>query len=459
MRWGGARLRPRRRARGAMGGALLLAVAFAAGGAPPPLGAEPGAVELPLGGGERPAFTVGQAIDRALVANRGLRIERLALASERRLAETGWNRFLPSVSGSSSLSRSLPARVSDPYTVSAGAQASLSLSIATIREGRRAVLQYQQGQISYEESERLLRRNVRRAYYAILVQQAELRVKRDAVETAELRYRRSKADYEDGLASRYTKLSDQVAWQRHLPELAALEDDLRAAETEFALLLGFARDTRVELVDELSVELIELEADRLVAVYREVRPAVRAEQLRITEDELAVQLERDRNLPNLSLSYSISRTHSTPFSDPWLDDENWRTSGQVQLSLSLGLDRLVPSSAARVSVENRERRIAERELRLIDLREEAAEVVEQLVRRVQRTQEALGVRALTEETARLAYELAEQDYDEGLMDALELRNAALELEETRLAVLEEQLRLLNAYAELEYLLGDQGFGL
>lgn len=404
-------------------------------------------------------LTVDDAIERALRANRELEINRLQLESERRIAESAWNRFLPSLSASSSLSRQLPDRDSDPYSVSLGTQTSLSLSLAKIREGRNAMLEYERGQISYQQAEGLLRRDVRRAYYALLVQQEKLRIKRDAVETAEMRYRRSEAEYEDGLVSRYTVLSDRVSRQRLLPELGALQDDLRSAEAEFALLLGYPRETRIELQDELEVEIIELDRERMIAIYRDTRPAVRSEELRLEEDELAERLARERNVPSLSLSYSFSRTHATPFSDSWVDRDSWSSSGQAQVSLSLSLDRLFPGSEARVAAENRERRMAERELRLIDLREEAAEEIERLVRRVERAEEALEVRRLTKETAELAYELAEQEYEDGFLDALELRNAALELEETRLSVLEEQLRVLNAYAELEYLLGDHGRGL
>ncbi len=405
-------------------------------------------------------LTVDDAIERALRANRELEIDRLQLESERRTAETSWNRFLPSLSASGSLSRRLPERDSDPdpYSASLGAQTSLSLSAAKIREGREAMLEYERGRISYREAAALLRRDVRRAYYALLVQQQELRIKRDAVETAEMRYRRSQADYEDGLVSRYTMLSDRVAWQRQLPELGALQDDLRTAEAEFALLLGYPRETRIELLDELRVEIIELDREQMIAIYRETRPAVQREELRLQEDELAQRIARDRNLPSLSLSYSFSRSHDTPFTESWADDDNWSSSGQVQISLSLSLDRLFPSSEARVAAENRERRIAERELRVAELREEAAEEVERLVRRIERSEEALEVRRLTEETAELAYELAVQEYEDGFIDSLELRNSALELEETRLAVLEEQLRILTAYAELEYLLGDHDLG-
>ncbi len=402
------------------------------------------------------AITVEQAVERALTANHELRIDRLQLAGERRSAETAWNRFLPSLSASSSLSRSVPGRADDPYSVSAGVQSSLSLSVARVREGRRAMLEYQQGQVSYEESEQRLRRDVRRAYYAILVHEAELKIKNEAVDTAEVRYRRSVDDYEAGLVSRYTMLSDRVAWQRQVPELGALEDDVRAAKAEFAMLLGFSRETRIELTDELSVETIELDAERLVTLYRDVSPHIRTEMLRAEEDELALRLERDRDLPSLSLSYSVSQTHGTPFTDPWADSDSWSTSGQVSISLSLSLDRLLPGSAARTAKEDRERSLAERELRLLDLRERADEEIEQLVRRIERTQESLEVRALTAETAELAYELAEEEYEDGFIDSLELRSAALELEEARLAVLEEQLRLLNAYAELEYMLGDRG---
>ena len=439
--------------------AAILAIVLLWSAGTVPLRAGSTVPEPPAAADDPIALTMEQAVERALVANRGLRIDRLQLQSERRLAETAWNRFMPGFSASSSLSRSLPAVSDDPYSVSAGASASLSLSLATIREGERAMLQYRLGLISYEESERLLRRDVRRAYYAILIQHAELRIKHEAIETAEMRYRRSEADYEQGLVSRYTMLSDRVAWQRQLPELAALADELRAAESQIALLLGFPRETRLRLVDELSAEMIELDAERLVAVYREQGPEIRSERLRIEEDALALQLERDRNLPGLSVSYSITQRHATPFTDSWFEDESWSSSGQVQLSLSLSLDRLLSGSPARVAVENRRRTLAERELRLVELREEAAEQVEQLVRRVERTQQALEVRVLTEETAVLAYELAEQEYDDGFIDSLELRSAALELEEARLAVLEERLRLLNAYAELEYLLGDRGAGI
>jgi len=72
------------------------------------------------------------------------------------------------------------------------------------------------------------------------------------------------------------------------------------------------------------------------------------------------------------------------------------------------------------------------------------------VRTIRRGLDTLEVVRLNRELAQSVWELAEVEYDRGLIDSFELRNAQLDFEQAQVDVLEAELRIKLAIIDLEY---------
>lgn len=418
---------------------------------PAPAPAQHAGREAPQMAGQPLRLSVEQAVERAVASNLALRREALTLSQRERDARYAFNRFYPSVDATGSLSRSNVTTTDDPWSVSAGVSSSLTLSLPLLKEGRETAQAYARGLISYEAAEQALRRDVQRTFYDLLVRERRIALRRQNLETARLRYERSVIEYEAGRVSRYTMLSQRVAFERQRPELAALEDGYRDVLAAFALLLDLPRNAAIELQGAIQLDIGELDSEELIARHLHRRGDVRLAELDRTGEELGLEVERDRLAPSLSLGYSYSRSNSAPFTAPWFDGEDrWSTGGQLSLGVRVPLAPHAPASGSRVARANRQDRVERSEIALAETVRRAETDIQQLVRRIERGQATLEVVRLNEELARTALELAEVEYERGLIDWFELRNAQLEFEAAQLDVLEEEFRIKSALIDLEF---------
>ncbi len=397
------------------------------------------------------SLTVEQAVQQALRANLSLRREALALIQRERDSATAFNRFYPSLDATTSLSRANSSVSDDPWSVATGVSSSLTLSLPMIQEGRRTAQAYSRGLLSYERAERALRRDVQQAFYAILVRERSIALKRQTVENARLRWERSIMEYEAGQVSRYTMLANRVTYERQRPELAGLEDGYRDALAEFGLLLGLPRDATPQLQGAISITVGDLDSERLIAEHLQRRTDVRLADLNRSAEELTLAAERSRLAPSLSLGYSYSRANSEPFSRPWFDDtERWSTGGSLSLGLRLPLMPHAPASPLRTARANQRDEIRRSEIALAETVRAAEDEIQRLVRTIRRGLDTLEVVRLNRELAQSVWELAEVEYDRGLIDSFELRNAQLDFEQAQVDVLEAELRIKLAIIDLEY---------
>ncbi|TVQ40120.1 MAG: TolC family protein [Spirochaetaceae bacterium] len=396
-------------------------------------------------------LTVDEAVRQALAENLSLRREALALSQSERDHATAFNRFYPGIDATGTLSRANSTVSDDPWSVSAGISSSLTLSLPMIQQSRRTAHARTQGLLSYERAERALRRDVQQVFYAILLRERNIALKRQTVETARLRWERSVLEYEAGRVSRYAMLANRVAFERQRPELANLEDGYREALADFALLLGLPRDVLLELEGSIDIEVGSLDSEALIAAHLRQRTDVRQAALSRSGEELTLFMERNRLAPSLSLSYSYSRTNSEPFSASWFDDfDRWGTGGALSIGLRVPLTPHAPASAERTARANQRDQIERSEIALVQTIRAAETEIEQLVRRIRRGLDTLEVVRLNRELARTVWQLAEVEYDRGLIDSFELRNARLEFEQAQLDVLEAELRIKSAVIDLEY---------
>ena len=403
-------------------------------------------------------LTVDEAVERAVRENLNLRREALTLAQQEREAESAWNRFYPSIDATGTLSRqnNPPPTSSDPWSAAAGISSSLTLSAPLLQEGRRTANRYAQGLLTYERARQTLRRDVQKAFFSLLVRERNIELKRENVETARIRFERSMVEYESGRVSRFSMLSNQVAYERQIPELANLEDAYREELAGFALLLGYPRGTVVRPAGDISVSIPTLDSEALIARFVAGRPDVRQAELQRAADQLARAVEQNRLAPSLTMSYSVTQSNQAPFTAPWFDGEDrWNLGGQLQFQVRVPLSPHLPSSSSRVTRANQDVEIEKRTIALSQVIAAAETEIEQLVRRIQRGVATLDVVRLNEALARTAFELAEVEFDRGLIDSLELRNAQLSLEQTQIDVLEEEFRIASALIDLEFALNAQ----
>src|SRR6056297_879994 len=157
-------------------------------------------------------LTEEKAVEYALENNLGLKSEAINVRIKERTADYAWNRFIPTVQASGTMARmnaeqstfdfsgGLPTMVDLPqWSVSAGLDMWLTLSLAIGRGIRATQIDYQGGLISYEQAQRKLERDVRKSFYNLLLMRENRKLMVENIDAAERRYDQARINYENGM--------------------------------------------------------------------------------------------------------------------------------------------------------------------------------------------------------------------------------------------------------------------
>jgi outer membrane protein TolC len=423
-----------------------------------------------------PATTTGstlvldieEAVKLALANNVGLASSRIDTATKQRKVDTAWNVFIPTVDVSGTMARmNVPTVVSQPplpafelprWSASGSLSAQLMLNVALFEGMRNLRLDYEAGLITYAQARIRLERDVRKAYYSILLLQENVALMEENIAAAERRATQAQANYRAGLVPELTLLQARVAAANLRPALEELRNAVTSSLAGFAMNLGLPRGTDIRLAGAPDPVFQDLDADELsgsVASSRlEVRSLLKSLELLESARKLTVlQLYSPSLILGLNFDPSFN-PRLDPFKDSWFESDNWKQrSGMFRATLSYRLNGLLPVTKEAQGLqdldENREKlRIAlAQSIRGMEVE------VDSIVLRLDKARRTIDALQLNVELAHRAYILAEEAYRSGAKDLLDVQNSELELRKARNEVLKEKFNYLTGLLDLEYALG------
>ncbi|MFP4565896.1 MAG: TolC family protein [Spirochaetaceae bacterium] len=423
------------------------------------------------------------AVQLALANNLGVELEDIDVRKAKRLVDNAWTVFIPEVSATGTLSRVnevqdtsqlVPVPPESPpgsgvydqvtlfeeegnrWRVGAELSAGLSVNMQVIRGIQQTVQEYDIGVINFSDAKAKLRRDVRKQFYELLSQQENIRITRESIETAEERFEQTEINYENGLVDEFTLLSSRVQLENLRPQLEQQQLGYRNALMGFKQTLGLDPAEPVELEGRIEADLISFEADAIIRDYLERRYDIQLARKGIAAQELALDAKRAERYPTLSLNWRADPSFAgDPFEDPWFDDveNDWsQQSGSFSINITQPLDPLLPFSRTQVEIENLKEDVQKARIQLQQAQTGAEIEIRRLVDQLETSRSAIEVRRLNVERARRAFNLAQEAYDAGDRELLEVREAEDELEEARVQLLDEQKNYVVALLDLVYAL-------
>ena len=407
---------------------------------------------------------IDQAVQLALANNVGLASSRIDAAAKQRKVDTAWNVFIPTVDVSGTMSRFnepktisfLPPVETLQWSASGSLSAQLMLNVALFEGMRNLKLDYEAGLITYAQARIKLERDVRKAYYSILLLQENVALMEENIAAAERRSAQAEANYRAGLVPELTFLQARVAAANLKPTLEELRNAVSSSLAGFAMNLGLPRGTSISLAEVSDPLFVDLDADELsgsVASNRlEVRGLLKSLELIESARKLTtLQLYSPTLVLGLNFDPSLKRD---ALQNSWFGDDSWQqSSGMFRATLSYRLNGLLPvSKEAQGLVELEENREKLRIALAQTIRGMETEV-DSIVLRLDKAQRSIAALQLNVELAERAYSLAEEAYRSGAKDLLDVQNSELELRKARNEVLKEKFNYLTGLLDLEYALG------
>ncbi len=438
---------------------------------------------------------IEEAVRIALDGSRELAAARFGIAEASGFVSEAWSAALPTVDLNSSFTRNinaavnfLPARVFDSsageddyLAVRFGADnqwsSGLSVEQALFRPellsigaaSRLEDLEYE----SVRGQEQAVVTQVRLAYYALLLAEERLRLSQESLARVEASLEETQARFEAGFVERYDVLRLEVEVATLRPRLVDAENERNSAERNLAAAMDYGFDGGLGVTGSLSEidletphantpenrALLEFagseagsEIEPLFSTSRELRSDLR--QLDITGDltRAELRLEKLKYLPSITLfgNYAVSaQDNGSPNFFARGDGQRaWSQFAGIRVSIpvfrGLSRDARIDQKAAlvRQADELRERAVDVARLELTTLHEDALGA----------RSRAIGQRAAVA-LAELAFEIAQNSYEEGVADRLDLIDAELALRESEVSYAEAVHDYLVARAQLDHAAG------
>lgn len=404
------------------------------------------------------SLDVERAVAQALAQNLSLRGGALDVESARENKNKAFRVFYPQISlnGGVTFLNDSPSGNIAQNRFSADITAQLTLRGRVVSDLQVAILQYEAGKISYQQAAQELERSVRSLFYALLLLEGSTRIAAESVRIAEERAEDTQIRFDAGLFDEYTLLTAQVSVidaQTPLDEMRKqYRDDIR----RFNLLLGNRIDQPIKLVGQIEPQAFTLDAERVIAELVPVSPAIQG--LEIAAD----LMRKDRAIntadfiPNLVFGYQFSQSYDKDIiSDGggFGDASNWTTGGGLSVTLSIPLSNLLPFSQTWVQQNILSRSVEKAEFALEERRKSVVIETRSLIDSLQLIEQNIRAKQLNVRRAERAFAVAEEGYQVGLRNILEVRDAQNQLDNARLNYLNKRFDYITTQINLASQLG------
>ena len=389
-------------------------------------------------------LTVDDAVKYALENNVSVKKSELALNLKKRAKNSSWNAISPTLPVSGSFNDDLE---KDSYSTGISGSASISLSPSIFSSIKSALLAYDAGELSYEDTKRSVELNVRKSFYNILYQKENLAAQERSLETAQQTYDSNLAKYNRGQLSELDLLNSQYNVESKKPTITSLKNTYTNDIASFKRVLGIGLSINIELEGDLDdvVQKVKLSEEILHGDIEEL-PSVKSAQNSVDSAKAKLLSTRFSAYgPSVSASYTYGKSNSSLYGD--------ETTNKITLGVSIPLDGYLPWSTGALSVASQKESLEELKLQLEDEKTSAAINVRNSYNTILQAQSQLETLEKNVSLMQRSYEMTRIAYNNGSKDLLTLQKAEDNLLTAKTSLQQQEFTLISNVLTLESTLG------
>ena len=405
-------------------------------------------------------LSLEDAVKLGAEQNLNLKNAKLTLDATKNDYKYSYNTFIPDVSVSATFSKanentavavqnrldgkSVP---NTPWAFTVGISGSWTFNPAMITNISIAKEKYVNGEITYEQAEKSLKKDISKAYYGILLQEETLKIQEATLKGQEARYKQAQRDFDNGYIPEIALLQSQVAYQNSIPVYENSLVELKNSKRQFALLLGLDVNEELNLTTPIEVQMITVSAENALKTLND-----RFDLRLLASQEKSLKLQKTALIESTFLPSVVIKAGWQPHlydmnkygSDYWVD------TGSFSGTVAWNLTNILPTSGKFSNLKKLN--ISMEQLQQgRKLAEDAAKIeVLNLLDTLNQTKTSLESSESTVSLARANYNMREKAYSEGNSDYLDLVDAETSLNQALLQRLLNQYYYISALIDLEY---------
>lgn len=334
---------------------------------------------------------------------------------------------------------------------------SWNFNASMIFDAYQTCLDYQSGKLSFEEAKRGLIKNVKQAYYGLLVQQATLEVRQRELATKGERYQQTVTGFQNGLYEKLTMLRAQVNYESAKPAVLEQQNALKNSLNTLRYLLGTDLEENVELTDSLS------QKEKVVPNMENTLNLFERNNLTLKNLYLSKKtILNNQNMAISALTPSFALGFSTgpaftkdAFQNSWFENgtDDWKTtSSNLTLSISLPLSAWIPFSSYQTGIIGAGIAASKMDTDIKNYMESSKLQIQKSIDALKVAIDNIKIAQLNVAVAEESYQLAQEKFRRGTMEILDVQDVEQQLLGVRLQELSSEYNYISNMLELEYLL-------
>ena len=406
-------------------------------------------------------LTLDQALEIALSESNTVKIADMTVEKSGYAQKGSYAALYPNVSVSSSYQRTLKKqvmvmdmggqameiKVGRDNNINASATASMPLVNASLWESLKLSGMDVEMAVEQARSSKIaMIKQVKQAFYAVLLAQESHKVMSQVYENAQKNYDKTEQRFNVGKASEVERLRAQVTMMNAEPNVSSAENAVLLATWQLKAVMGIALDTDIEVVGNLNSY-----TDELLTPYvseEDLSNNSSLLQLDIQDRmlESTIRMQKKQYLPTLAASINYN------YSAMGDDKLSWFPSSTAALSLSIpvfdGFQKRynIKQSQVTRNMLALQREDAERNLRIA-----IRNYNDQMALCIKNYQAANA----TVEIAQKSYDISAKMYEVGKATLVELNDAQLALQQAQLAQAQAVYNFMVTKASLDELIGKE----
>ena len=377
------------------------------------------------------------AISRAIGYNLTLQKQKIDITASGYSEKNLWAEIFPSISAGGSISYGSPLFSGDGFEfndkgfeyrvnlgISFGFNAGVPFTMRSIR------LAHQGNILKYEDAVNQLSIQITKRFFALVAEKNNLQLLEEISSLAQRQLTRSEVSFRNGIVGELTVMQSRLAMENARYNLSAARTAHNNNMTEFLAMLGMTPNADVDLSGEVTIVRIEADAETLIGSHLHLRPDIVRSMQEIERLKLAhMQAVMRNRTPQLSLSLNWNSTSFNPFAD--------RLSGTA--SVSIPIDPWVPGTGGARAISSASAEFEKAKIDLAITEDAAKTQIRSLTALLRGSWDSILIARLSLETANRSYQLTEQGFLNGRVEALALEDMRNNLANARFRLLQAEL--------------------
>lgn len=406
-------------------------------------------------------LTLDQALEIALSESNTIKIANMTVEKTGYAKKGSYASLYPNVNISGSYQRTLQKqvmvmdmggqameiKVGRDNNISTSATASMPLVNASLWESLKlSGLDVEMAVEQARSSKIAMVKQVKQAFYAVLLAQESYNVMSQVYENAQKNYEKTEQRFNVGKASELERLRAQVNMMGAEPNVSSAENAVMLATWQLKAIMGIALDTEVEVVGDLNSYTEELLTPYVSEEDLSNNSSLLQLDIQDRMLESTIRMQKKQYIPTLAASINYN------YSAMGDDELRWFPSSTAALSLSIPVfDGLQKHYTIKQTKVTRNMLAMQREDTERNLRIAIRNYNDQMALCVKNYEAANATVAI----AQKSYDISEKMYEVGKATLVELNDAQLALEQAQLTQAQAIYNFIVTKAALDELIGKE----